>query len=156
MTLNQAVVHHHVEGEEKLWIKSIIIRIVFIFFFPLLKVETFPFSHSSTATCIKPQKYMMLTQLDIIVFLLTSRKVKLSLCQRRNGRWEKQYIGFLSWCTVQSALVCLRPSLTPAWRENVKWKEQSCIFHKLQQTRVSQHYKWSSLLLFWMVPMFLD
>lgn len=34
MTLNQAVVHHHVEGEEKLWIKSIIIRIVFIFFPP--------------------------------------------------------------------------------------------------------------------------
>lgn len=47
-------------------------RIVFIF--SQQKVETFLISEISTQTCIKPKKYMMLTHLDIIVFLLTFRQ----------------------------------------------------------------------------------
>lgn len=70
-------------------------RIVFIF--SQQKVETFFISEISTQTCIKPKKYMMLTHLDIIVFLLIfcqSRVIDVS--GYRNRRCEKQYIGFLS------------------------------------------------------------
>lgn len=74
MTQYQAVVHRLVVGEEKKKstfkkLNRLLLELFFIF--SQQKVETFLILHISAQTCIKPQKYMMLTHLDIIVFLLT-------------------------------------------------------------------------------------
>lgn len=69
MTEHQGVARSLVVDREVLSIESVVMRIVFIF--SQQKVETFFISEISTQTCIKPKKYMMLTHLDIIVFLLT-------------------------------------------------------------------------------------